>query len=156
MNTRNDSIAEIAARAGEAESTLRLIANLPAPEGLELRMKAALRAAPRRSNLFAWPESPLRSWTESAWMKGAAAAAIVCVVAGGGWQVYSRVQPRPTALALPHVGGGFSSAGAVRTPHTLDGPTLTPPQANVSDKRTVGAKKKTPPAGKMAVAPVQR
>ena len=101
--TRNNPAKEIAATAGEAESTLRLIANLPAPEGLELRVKTALRSTPKRStaSLFAWPSSPFRSWAESAWMRGAAAAAIVCVVVGGGWQVYSRVQPKPTALALP-------------------------------------------------------
>ena len=159
--TRNNPAAEIAAKTGEAESTLRAIANLPAPEGLELRVRHALRAAPKRSttSLFAWPLSPLRNWTESVWVRGAAAAAIVCIVAGGGWQVYSRVQPKPTALALPHVGGGFSSAGAVRTPHTLDGPTLAQPQTSVSSashKRSVDAKKKMPPAGKMAGTPVQQ
>ena len=157
--TRNNPAKEIAATAGEAESTLRLIANLPAPEGLELRVKTALRSTPKRStaSLFAWPSSPFRSWAESAWMRGAAAAAIVCVVVGGGWRVYSRVQPKPTALALPHVAGGFSSAGAVRTPHTLDGPTLAHPQKDVLRKRGVDAKKKMPPlAEKPAVAPAQQ
>jgi hypothetical protein len=156
--TRKNLVPEIAAKAGEAESTLRLIANLPVPEGLELRVKTALRAAPKQStaSLFAWPPSPSRSWTESVWMRGAAAAAIVCVVAGGGWQVYSRVQPKPTALALPHVAGGFSSAGAVRTPHTLDGPTLAHPQANVSNKKALDAKKKMLPTIKTALTPAQQ
>lgn len=158
MNTQNNPVADIAANAGEAESTLRLIANLPAPEGLELRVKSALRNAPSQSaaSLFAWPLNPLRSWTDSAWTRGAAAAAIVCVVAGGGWGVYSRVQPKPTVLVLPHVAGGFSSAGAVRTPHTLDGPMLAHPQANVSNKRAVDAKKKMPPVSKPAVTHVQQ
>lgn len=156
--TRDNPAQEIAAAAGEVESTLRLIANLPAPEGLELRVKSALRGAPKQStaSLFAWPVNPsFRSWAESAWIRGAAAAAIVCIVAGGGWEVYSRVQPKPTALALPHVAGGFSSAGAVRTPHTLDGPTLVHPQANDFHKRAVDAKKKMPPASKPVVTPAQ-
>jgi hypothetical protein len=61
--------------------------------------------------------------------RSAAAAAIVCVVVGGGWGVYSRVQPAqtPKAVAMPPrvaAPGGFSSAGAMRTPQTLDGPVL--------------------------------
>ena len=54
------------------------------------------------------------------------------VVAGGGWGVYSRVQqPQPARvivmpprLAAP---GSFSSAAAIRTPKTLDGPVVANP-----------------------------
>ena len=64
-------------------------------------------------------------------MRGAAAAAIVFVVVGGGWGVYLRVQPvqAPKVIAMPRVsaGGGFSSAGAMRTPQTLNGPVLVTP-----------------------------
>ena len=72
-----------------AEETLRLIASLPAPEGLEERVQSALDAAPRRGRVLAWPGT-LRP--ESGWMRSAAAAAIVFVVAGGGWGVYTRVE----------------------------------------------------------------
>jgi hypothetical protein len=114
---------------GDAEATLRLIAGLPAPEGLEERVRARLAARPRRGRILAWPAA-LR--IENGWMRAAAAAAIVFVVAGGGWGVYSRVQrPQPArVIVLAPRGpaqGGFSSAGAVRTPQTLNGPVVTHP-----------------------------
>ena len=114
---------------GSVQSTLRLIANLPAPEGLEDRVQAALDAAPaaarQSGRILAWPAvfKP-----QAGWVRAAAAAAIVFVVAGGGWSIYSRVQPAqsagagafPTRIAAP--AAGFSSAGAMRTPQTLNGP----------------------------------
>ncbi len=82
------------AAANTVDATLRLIANLPAPEGLAERVQAGLRAemlsAPRRARVLQWP-SALRPG--HGLMRSAAAAAIVAVVAGGGWSVYSRVQP---------------------------------------------------------------
>jgi hypothetical protein len=66
-------------------------------------------------------------------MRSAAAAAIVFVVAGGGWGVYSHVQqPQAKVIVMPmHVSiqGGFSSAGAMRTPNTLNGPVIAHPVA---------------------------
>ncbi len=132
-----------------AEETLRLIASLPAPAGLEDRVRAALRAAPnrgraggeerwqarkagvagvaRRGRVLAWPAA-LRH--ESNWMRTAAAAAIVFVVVGGGWGVYTRVEQNQPAkvIVMPSrmpVPAGFSGAGAVRTPQTLPGPAVT-------------------------------
>jgi hypothetical protein len=111
-----------------AEACLKLIAALPAPDGLVERVQAGLMAAPKRARILEWP-APLRR--ESGWMRTAAAAAIVFVVAGGGWGVYTRVQPQANkVVVLPaHVGGagGFSSAGAMRTPQTLQGPVLAHP-----------------------------
>jgi hypothetical protein len=121
---------------GEAETTLRLIASLSAPVGLEDRVLAGLRAArlsaapgrgSSRTRILSWPT---HRRLESNWMRSAAAAAIVFVVVGGGWGVYSRVQPvqparviaMPPRVAAP---GGFSSAGAMRTPQTLNGPVVT-------------------------------
>ncbi len=113
---------------GEAEETLRLIARLPAPQGLEDRVHAALLSRPRRGRILSWPSAPR---LESNWMRSAAAAAIVFVVAGGGWGIYSRVQPpQAKVIVIPmHVAtqGGFSSAGAMRTPNTLNGPVLVHP-----------------------------
>jgi hypothetical protein len=116
-----------------AEETLRLIARLPAPAGLEGRMQAALRVAPRRGRVLAWPTGN-RSIAvfQSNWMRSAAAAVIVFVVAGGGWGVYMRVQqhqPGKVVTMPARVPGasGFSDAGAVRTPQTLPGPTVTQP-----------------------------
>jgi hypothetical protein len=108
----------------EAEETLRLIASLPAPDGLEDRIHASLRSAPRTARVLAWPLA-------ANWLRAAAAAAIVFVVAGGGWGIYSRVQPgQPTqGVVAPHVGtqGGFSQGGAVRRPQTLQGPIVANP-----------------------------
>ncbi len=107
------------------DTTLRLIANLPVPEGLEERVHTRLRLAPRTARLLAWP---LR--TDTGWMRSAAAAAIVVVVAGGGWGVYSRVehpQQPVRVIAMPATGtsgGGFGNAGAMRTPQTLNKPVL--------------------------------
>jgi hypothetical protein len=110
--------------------TLRLIARLPAPAGLEERVHKALRAAPRSGRILAWP-AKFRAKTvlESNWMRAAAAAAIVFVVVGGGWGVYSRVQPGQAGkvIVMPQRmpgSGGFSGAGAMRTPETLPGPKI--------------------------------
>jgi hypothetical protein len=110
------------------EATLRLIATLPAPEGLEDRVNASLRtaqrSAPRMGRILAWPMAGFKPGRD--WMRSAAAAAIVIVVAGGGWGIYSRVQPARGIAAPPRVAApaGFSSAGAMRTPQTLNGPVV--------------------------------
>jgi hypothetical protein len=53
-------------------------------------------------------------------------------VVGGGWGVYSRVQPGQAGkvIVMPQrmpSSGGFGGAGAIRTPETLPGPTVTEP-----------------------------
>jgi hypothetical protein len=122
----------------EFEETLRLLARLSAPEGLEERVQVGLRAASRTTlggaRILPWLVA-LRldyAWMQSSLARAAAAAAIVAVVVGGGWVVSSRVQPAQPAKAIvtpPHVStqGGFSSAGAMRTPQTLNGPIVEPP-----------------------------
>jgi hypothetical protein len=120
-----------------AEETLRLIARLSAPEGLEERVQAGLRAKstiPGRARILQWPVA-LRldnSWMQSSLARTAAAAAIVALVVGGGWVVSSRVPPAQPSRAIafpPRVStqGSFSSAGAMRTPQTLNGPIVEPP-----------------------------
>jgi hypothetical protein len=117
---------------GGFEESLRMIARLPAPEGLEERVIAGVRAGSgRRARILEFPAA-LRPGSN--WMRSAAAAAIVFVVAGGGWGVYSRVQKlqaakvitMPVRVAAP---GGFSNAGAMRTPNTLNGPVVPIPVA---------------------------
>ncbi len=118
----------------EAEETLRIVAGLPAPRGLEERVQRALSEAPPSARIPApiltWPLSRER-WMQSGIARGAAAAAIVLVVGGGGWGVYARVHPiqAPRMIAMPRVvtPGGFSSAGAMRTPQTLNGTVLAHP-----------------------------
>jgi hypothetical protein len=148
-NPHNPTISESVRNSGE--ETLRLIASLPAPAGLEGRVHKALRAAPRRGRVLAWPTG-LRSIMrpKSTWMRAAAAAAIVFVVVGGGWGVYTRVQhgqPAKVIVLPPHVpaSGGFSGAGAMRTPQTLPGPRATP-APKTRPAQTKGAKKPAAPA----------
>jgi hypothetical protein len=145
MNYRDQNSSSNDFGAGEApspaEATLRLIARLPAPQGLEERVKAGLRSAPRSARILAWP-GPLP--LTGGWLRAAAAAAIVFVVAGGGWGIYSRVQPGQPArgIAGPHAGapGAFTQGGAVRRPQTLVGPTVTPPAPAATPKTKTPAK----------------
>jgi hypothetical protein len=140
----------------EPDATLRLLAQVHAPEGLEDRVKASLRASPRTGKVLPWPTP---AGPGLGWLRGAAAAGIVFVVAGGGWSVYSHVRPAeaPQAAAVPRAAspgsGSFSSAGAVRTPQTLQGPVLKhavkPSQEPAvkksgKDKKSGGAKGTTP------------
>jgi hypothetical protein len=117
-----------------AEETLRLLAKLPPPEGLVDRVQSRLRTAPPAAKVLGWPVAlrPAGGWMHGDFVRGVAAAAIVCVVAGGAWGIYMHVPPAaaPAAkvIVMPaRVGssGGFSSAGAMRTPDTLKGPVLT-------------------------------
>jgi hypothetical protein len=85
-------------------------------------------------------------------MRSAAAAAIVFVVAGGGWGIYSRVQQPHSAkvIVIPHgpAPGEFTNSGAMRTPKTLNGPIVSSPAAAQPAKAKVpakGAAKPTPP-----------
>jgi hypothetical protein len=112
--------------AGDAEATLRLIAGLKAPQGLEERVITGLRSAPPSGRVLGWPS--LLNRNES-WLRSAAAAAIVTIVVGGGWGIYKRIQPDTAVVAQPRVtpAAGFSNAGAVRVPQTLPTPEVAQP-----------------------------
>lgn len=125
------------------DATLRQIAHVPPPEGLEERVHAAvLNMAPRRGRILAWPVSgqPQTLWAGRNWMRAAAAAAIVFAVAGGGWGVYRRVEHpaakvvvMPAATATPS--RGFSTAGAMRKPQTVKGPIVQLADSTIKPKR---------------------
>jgi len=131
-STQYDSLNNANAHSGE--DTLRLIATLPAPAGLEDRIKSRLKSAPGGGRVLMWPSS-LAGGARST-VRAVAAAAIVFVVVGGGWGVYSHVKPamESNVIVMPRQGdggrdaGSFSSAGAMRTPQTLKGPVLTHPE----------------------------
>jgi hypothetical protein len=133
-NPHNPMTSNSDSGANFGEDTLRLIASLPAPEGIEERVHKALRSAPpRKGQVVAWPAEigsrVLPQSIHSNWMRAAAAAAIVFVVVGGGWGVYSRVEQGQSGkvVVMPaRVPGssGFAGAGAIRTPQTLPGPTI--------------------------------
>lgn len=144
--TDNNQIGVRQGMHSETEETLQLLAQLPAPADLEERLHAALKKAPRTGEVLSWPGSGglARGWINGPFLRGAAAAAIVMVVMGGSWAVYSHVQPAPVpqAIAQPRViapRNGFSSANAMRTPTTLNGPTVKQPTADVSTKATATA-----------------
>ena len=129
MNTQNalGSNSNSAAQAAhEVDATLRLLATLPVPEGLEKRVIAGVHSAPRADRVLSWPGALIP--TEN-WLRSAAAAAIVFVIIGGGWGVYSRVQTI-NAVATPQAtgaSGAFSNAGAVRVPQTVPAPAVVSP-----------------------------
>ena len=136
MNSTKDESIAVTSASGSFEETLRLVARLTPPEGLEERVQAGLKTAPASSGarILAWPveQRTKGSWMGSSWPRSAAAAAIVAVVIGGSWSIYSRVQSiQPVrALTVPlhfYSQGGFSSAGAMRTPQTLNGPIVALP-----------------------------
>ena len=66
MNMHLEKTARGFAEAGEAEAALRAIAGLPAPAGLEDRVKAALQREPagRSAKLLDWP---VGSWVRKPW-----------------------------------------------------------------------------------------
>ena len=148
----------------DAEKTLRLIAALPAPQGLEDRVKEGLHAAPRSAMVISWPFSVDGGrWMQSAGMRAAAAAVIVMVIAGGGWGIYSHIQiaPSPAAVAAPQPingGGTFNAAGAKRVPQTLQGPVVVTP-AIAKEKQEPGKAVAIPqkhhrPVAKKSAAPI--
>ena len=155
LSTRNDF--DRSASVADAERTLRVIAKLPAPEGIADRVKTRLHTAPRKAGAIAWPSAVGSGrWTQFAPIRAAAAAAIVMAVGGGAWELYTHIQiaPEPAALVAPlHTDGsrGLSAAGAVRKPKTLDGPVLADPTHTklTSDELKSGdlAKKKHPVGG---------
>lgn len=134
------------------EETLRLIASLPVPEGLEERVHRSLRTAPRDARVLTWPTGVRsRISLRSNSIRTAAAAAIVFVVVGGGWGVYSRVQTgqsgKVVVMPAPLTnGGGFSGAGAIRTPETLPGPKVREQATPSSTDRSLGT-----PAGNKGI-----
>jgi hypothetical protein len=125
------------------DETLRLISSIPAPEGLQNRIQDRIQSAVRAERLTetadASPKGRLLRWQnlitlQSAPMRVAAAAAIVCVVIGVGWGICSRLQPAQSAQtvtqpARPAAQSGFSNAGAMRTPLTVNGPVVAQPEA---------------------------
>lgn len=143
MKATSDNSLPGSAGGASIDDTLRVITQAPVPAGIEERVHAALRAAPRHTRVLAWPAvSPATAtfWGNSNWVRAAAAASIVFAVAGGGWGVYLHVQ-RPenkvvvVPVAQPAAGAGFSSAGAIRTPATVKGPVVAQPAAPATTHR---------------------
>jgi hypothetical protein len=128
MSSGNES--KLNTAMADVDGTLRMLANVAAPEGLEERVHITLRRASRSGGRVI--EFPGRRASDSAWVRTAAAAAICFVVVGGGWGVYSRVQTARVIAMPSHIGApgnGFSNSNAIRTPQTLNGPVINHPAA---------------------------
>ena len=124
----------------EFDETLRLLARAEVPEGLAERVKARLK----EGAVIQWPEKPS---VAAMWMKRAAAAAIVFVVSGGSWFVYTGVNSAAGArqgdkpMVLPsQIQGGFSTADGMKKVDPLTAPIIAP--ANKDAKKQT--KKATP------------
>ncbi len=151
LNSRAMEVREMDVQS--VDETLRMIARMPAPEGLEERVKARLQLAETPGRVLEWPTAHnresvwaqndrLRSeWMRSGWARGAAAAAIALVVAGGGWGIYARVAPPQSAktVLMPQAqpSGVFSEAGAMRRPQTVTRPKALEPVTEPGGKRVI-------------------
>lgn len=136
----------------EAEETLRMVAKLPAPAGLEERVQRRLNAEPlgrevRRFSIW------------SLWMPGrklqfAAAGVLATAVAISSWSVYHGRQQAANANAAKQAvaapakstaGSGFAPANAVAVPRTIAPIRVTP-----APKRKPGAASTKPSPKKVA------
>jgi hypothetical protein len=127
----------------EGLETLRLLAEMPAPAGLEDRVHRRISAAheARKQRSF-WS-----LWKPAQRLQFAGAAVLMVVIGASSWTVFrGRVvtetpgQPAPASPAPVSPAGGFAPAGAERRPSTVN-PIKVPP-----------APKKKPGAGHAAVA----
>ena len=161
MNSQNENPGK---ESKSAEETLRLIASLPAPDGLAERVQTRLRTESQSGRVLSFPRSLVSAgWNYGNAMRGAAAAAIVCVVVGGGWRIYSRVQPGPSArvIVMPAPAGpprGFSIGGSVHTPDPRPVPVPTrqavaqPSEAGTSQLIVIQPKHTTKPGNPSSVS----
>jgi hypothetical protein len=112
----------------EPDETLRRVATLPPPVGLEDRVHHRLRS--EQSTL------PARSiwslWMPARRLQFAGAAMLVLALAGSTWRLYHTkngavvIQPAPQTSSPATPGNSFGSAGAERHPSTLT-PIKVPP-----------------------------
>lgn len=141
------------------EATLHVITRVHIPEGIEDRVHATLSGALRHARVLGWPGAE-GIW-RAAWLRAAAAAAIVVVVAGGGWGIYTHVQHESGKMAIVPVpaipaSAGFSSAGAIRTPQTVQGPVLTTPGKEPATKPAGAGERAAHHAGQAAAGKAVR
>ncbi len=138
-----------------AEQTLRLVARLAEPEGLNERVLHKLAVARA--------EAPGRSfwslWLPMQRVQYAAAALLVIAVAGSTWGVYRTapasnlpVENKPATQSAPSA--GFGSAGAERRPATI-APIKVPPRGQKLDSSSTSHHQKPSPV-KAAIKPAPK
>jgi hypothetical protein len=132
----------------QAEETLRLVATLPPPIGLEDRVHHRLET----TQFDLLEQSPRSFW--SLWMpvrrlQFAGAAALVLALAASSWSVYHTkngavvIQPAPQTASPTTPTGNFGSAGAERHPSTLT-PIKVPPAPKKKPTTTHSGTKPSP------------
>jgi len=143
------------------DEALKALTCQQAPEGLEDRIEARLRQAlaaerthtsllQRLQLKFAELSEGLQAnWMQSNALRGSMAVLLAALVIGSGYQIANRsntAQSPALAPTAPQSNGGFNSAGAVRTPHTIDGPLLPTetPAANAAQPQVASAAKAKP------------
>jgi len=124
----------------QIDETLHLLAQAEIPAGLEVRLKANLRKAasePRPAKVLSWPQSgnaAIANVASSAfgWHRAVAAIFLAAAILGCAWSVLWQQKTRSASIEQSHPmvrplpAGGFSNAGAMRTPRTLEGPMAGP------------------------------
>lgn len=136
----------------EADETLRLLAELPEPDGLTDRVHQRLAHAqvtPERRGFWSL-------WLPAQRFQFAAAAVLVLAVAGSMWSLHrshppaagAQNTPAPAAQGgSPANAGGFRNAGAERVP-----PTLHPIKVPPAPKKKPGAGHAAKPSPKVLAA----
>lgn len=139
----------------DAEETLRMVAGMPAPDGLEERVQQRLDAELKRSERVR--HSLWSLWMPARKLQYAAAGVLAAAVAISSWSVYHGQRMAANANAASKqaapapakgtAGSGFTPAGAVGVPHTL-----APIHVAPAPKRKPGAAA-TKPSPKKVVHP---
>jgi len=140
---------------GEAEETLRLVAQTPPPDGLESRVHFRLNREMRNGEMRALPQRGIWGlWLPAHKLQFAGAAVLVLAMAASLWtvrhpktagpQAGSRSSPVAQPVPAPP-GAGFGTAGAERHPASLTPIQVPPvPKKKPSAKRAVKAHSSTP------------
>ena len=128
----------------QVDESLRLLSQVELPAGLEDRLRAGLRLAvtePGSARILSWPTKTGKRVVRSmAWRRAAAAIFLAAAILGCAWSVLWQQKSRSASIQQNHPmvrplpAGGFSNAGAMRTPKTLDGPIANPQSMPESGK----------------------
>jgi len=140
----------------EAEETLRLLATLPPPTGLEDRVHYRIDAQIRTAEFAPSPRSIWSLWMPARRLQFAAAAVLVLALAGSTWRAYHTtsgavaIQPAPQTGSPTTPTSNFGTAGAEGHPSTLT-PIKVPPAPKKKPGATHAGSKPSPK--KLANAP---
>jgi len=148
----------------EAEETLRLLATLPPPTGLEDRVHQRIDSQIRAEQFAPLPRSIWSLWKPAHRLQFAGAAVLVLALVGSTWRVYHTkngavvIQPAPQTGSPATPTSNFGTAGAEGHPSTLT-PIKVPPAPKKKPSATHAGNKPSPKklanASKAATEPAQ-